>query len=98
MIRAQGIALDHALDIHVAIKTMMALTRYFIGEETEEQEDISNADALPPKMRLGRTALSEQAAATEEHRILVAQMIRANPAARDLLNQVAEAKITITGC
>ena len=62
---------------------MMALAGHFVREETEEEKDIANADALPSKMRLGSAALSEQAASIEEHRIFVTQVIRAYPPARD---------------
>ena len=86
---AQSITHDQTLDPHVAIKAMMALARHFIGEETEKEKDIANAHTLAPKMRLGRAALSEQAAAIKEHRILVTQVIRAYPPPRDPFHHIA---------
>ena len=98
MVGVQGVALDYAVHAHEAIEAMMASTRHFIGEEAEEEKDIANAHALPPKMRLGSAALSEQAAAIEEHRIFVTQVVRAYPPPRDPIHNITEAQITITGC
>lgn len=75
---------DHLLNLETGKDAVMRLTAILeITEQPEEQEHIAHANPLAFKMRLRRTALPEQALARfSEHRIMVAQIIRAKlPAA-----------------
>ena len=70
----------------------------FLAEQAEEQEHIAYTDALIGQMRLRRAALAEQAGAVrKEHRIVVAQILRAQAPAAGRRGICAQSQIAIGG-
>ena len=81
----------------MAVDTVMALPGVRIGEQAEEQEHIADAHPVAGQMTLRRARLPEPAVGTGKHRIVMAQIMRADPAARGLFDQGAKAATGISG-
>ena len=67
-------------------------------EQTEEKENIPDADTLVGEMCLRRPALPEQTSAiVQEHGIVVAQVVVAQPPPAGLCGMIAQSDVTIAG-
>ena len=68
----------------------------FLAEQAEEEEDIADSHAPVGEMRLCRTALAEQAAAVgQEHRVVMAQIVRPEPAPARPCRVVSQTQLAI---
>ena len=76
---------------------MMRFTTLFT-KQSEEEKDIAFRHPLIGKMRLRRPALAEQAnAIAGEHRIMMAQVLRAELTAAGMRGVIAQPEIAIDG-
>jgi hypothetical protein len=83
-------------DFQVTEDAMMPRAVRRIDENSEEQKYIADAHSLAMKVALGSTYLTKPAEIIRKHRIVVAKRVSAYPAACSLLNQIPEAKVSIS--
>ena len=88
---------DHLLDLQIAEDAVVR--RLAVpAEQAEEQEHVALPHALVGQMGLRGTDLSEGAGAViEEHRIVMAQILRPDPAPAGARGVVAQPEIAIAG-
>lgn len=84
-------------NLEVAEDAVVTLSGGGVGEQAEEKEQVPQTYAVAGQVRLRRAALAEQAFALVEHRIVVAQGIASDAAARDLFDDLAKTEIGISG-
>lgn len=82
----------HALHFKIAEYSVMSVFSVLTSEEAEEQKYVTNIDAVVGKVGLSGSRLAESAAATFEHRIVVAEARSGQPTFGDLLDILAKAK------
>ena len=93
-----GREVDKLLNFQKTENPVMCFARRFFAEQAEKHEYIAHAELLVGQMRLRRTALTEQARAiSPKHRIMVAQVITAQPAPAGRTRKSAKAQIAIGG-
>ncbi len=68
---------------------MVALAQMLVGEQPEKQEHVAESDTVVAEVRLCRSALSEQAFVTYEHRVFMTKVVTRNPTPSDALDNFA---------
>ena len=87
--------IDDLLDFEIAEDAVMRITVLF-AEQAKEQEHVANPDAPVHQMRLRRAALAEQAGSIlEEHRVVMAQVTRAQSSPARFGGVLAQPEIAI---
>lgn len=86
---------NHFFHLKVTENAVVTFACALIGKQAEKQKHVTKTDALISEVRLGRTALAEQAFASREHQIFMAKMISRNPAPCDLLDDLAESELIV---
>ncbi len=74
---------------------MVPVAGGLIGKQAEKEKHIADSDPLIPQMGLRSPALSENTLPADKHWIFVAEMITLDPTPRDVLYDVAKAKVII---
>lgn len=85
------------MHLQIAKNAVMPFTGGRVGKKSKEKEHVTRTDPVPGKVRLRGSALTEQALTLMKHGVVMTQRGPRDPAACDLLDDIAKAEICI-GC
>jgi len=77
-------------DFQVSEYPMMAVLAVAGCEQAEEKKYVTDADAIPLQMGLGRARLSERPTPIQEHRVFMAEMVATKEPSGRVLDDISE--------